>query len=392
MKTKETPVVIVTTSYPDSPSSYRGKFVQNLTRQISLLGFQPYVLTARIFDNSLREEIQDDIPIKRFTFWSENKLLIEYKRIPLLRMLTYIISCFFATWKVIRKHKIKLIHAHFTIPTGFISVILARLTGIPVIVTAHGSDILTLPRRSRLLKNIAVWTMKNAHLVTTVAQHMTSKLREWGINPDKIHTIPMGIDLDIFKPENSDKNRQLKNPLIVSNRNLLPLYNVDLLIRSLPHVIDALPEVRLIIAGRGSERENLENLALKLGLKDHIEFVGFVQNNDMPRLLRKACLFISASSSDGTAVSLLEALACGTFPIVSDIPANREWIIHGENGLLFPLKSPVALSNCIIQAIQDNKLREKAVSMNREIVAERASWPRIGAQFKNLYQVMLNEN
>jgi glycosyltransferase involved in cell wall biosynthesis len=101
-------------------------------------------------------------------------------------------------------------------------------------------------------------------------------------------------------------------------------------------------------------------------------FLGGVGEREMEGLLQSTSYYVSASLSDGASSSLLEAMASGLFPIVSDIPANREWITHEENGLLFPPGDHVTLAACLGRAIKNESWMDGARDTNRQLVRERA--------------------
>ncbi len=96
------------------------------------------------------------------------------------------------------------------------------------------------------------------------------------------------------------------------------------------------PELRLTLLGSGSQSASIRQILLIGAVYDRVLFPGQVSFSDLPDYYRNADLYISASHSDGTSISLLEAFACGNPAIVPDIPGNREWITPGENGWLFP--------------------------------------------------------
>jgi glycosyltransferase involved in cell wall biosynthesis len=102
-------------------------------------------------------------------------------------------------------------------------------------------------------------------------------------------------------------------------------------------------------------------------------FSGGVSDSAIKDALQSASYYLSASLSDGASSSLLEAMACGLFPIISDIPANREWITHEKNGLLFPAGDDSALSACIRRAIVGEPWMAQARISNRRLVEERAN-------------------
>jgi len=105
-----------------------------------------------------------------------------------------------------------------------------------------------------------------------------------------------------------------------------------------------------------------------------IRFVGDVNHMHMPALLREHHLYVSTSPADTTSVSLLEAMAVGLFPVVTDIPANREWIVDGENGRLVPPGAATRLAVALIDAWRDTDRRERARERNAEIIRTRGRW------------------
>jgi glycosyltransferase involved in cell wall biosynthesis len=110
----------------------------------------------------------------------------------------------------------------------------------------------------------------------------------------------------------------------------------------------------------------------------------------MPDLLSQADIYVSTSLHDGTSVSLLEAMGSGAFPVVTDIPANREWIINGENGFLVSEDEEESLAIKIIDAIRKRELLEKSRTRNHLIVEQKALWPKYINRVKNIYANILN--
>jgi glycosyltransferase involved in cell wall biosynthesis len=108
----------------------------------------------------------------------------------------------------------------------------------------------------------------------------------------------------------------------------------------------------------------------------------------MPDLLSRADIYVSTSLYDGTSVSLLEAMGSGAFPVVTDIPANREWITNGQNGFLVPIDEEKYLADRIIDAIRDARLLEKGRIENLSIV-EKAVWPENIEKIKEVYSKVL---
>jgi glycosyltransferase involved in cell wall biosynthesis len=110
----------------------------------------------------------------------------------------------------------------------------------------------------------------------------------------------------------------------------------------------------------------------------------------MPGLLAQADIYVSTSLHDGTSVSLLEALGSGAFPVVTDIPSNREWVSDGKNGFLVPTDEERTLANRIIDALRDRSLVEKAMQENLGLVTGKALWPATIEKTKRIYEKVLS--
>jgi glycosyltransferase involved in cell wall biosynthesis len=160
------------------------------------------------------------------------------------------------------------------------------------------------------------------------------------------------------------------------------------LIRAIPIVLKEVPETKFLIAGDGTERKVLEREVESLNINSSVKFLGRVPHEEMPDLLSRADIYVSTSLYDGTSVSLLEAMGSGAFPVVTDIPANREWITNGQNGFLVPIDEEKYLADRIIDAIRDARLLEKGRIENLSIV-EKAVWPENIEKIKEVYSKVL---
>jgi glycosyltransferase involved in cell wall biosynthesis len=107
--------------------------------------------------------------------------------------------------------------------------------------------------------------------------------------------------------------------------------------------------------------------------------------------LRASKIYLSMSLSDGASTSLFEALACGAFPIVSDIPANREWIVHGENGFLVSPLDSRELARCVIEAFNNPSLMETATNKNFELIRNKAILQKNLEEMESIYHLMAKE-
>jgi glycosyltransferase involved in cell wall biosynthesis len=384
-------ILFLTNAYPDFDSSYRGIFVKKMATLLKDEGYQISVVTPKIYRKSTYFEEQDGIKVYRFPFFARDKLLIEYKKIPYMRMVLYYLTGFFLSVYAMFKNECQAIHAHWAIPTGLIGVMVGSLLWKPLIVTIHGSDLRMALEKPGFLRRLFVYVCNHSAHLNCVSEAQEEELERLGIPRGKVSTIPMGIDEAFLE---TGKNRRVESEkrsyTVLSNRNLLPIYNVSLLIRAIPIVLKEKPETKFLIAGDGSEKEALEREVKNLNIHSSVMFLGRVPHEEMPDLLAHADIYVSTSLCDGTSVSLLEAMGSGVFPVVTDIPANKEWIINGENGFLVNQSGEEFLARKIIEAMGNRDLVGRSQTKNRLIVKEKALWTESIKKVKSIYSVVMN--
>jgi glycosyltransferase involved in cell wall biosynthesis len=275
-----------------------------------------------------------------------------------------------------------IVHAQYVTSYGFIAA-MARLK--PLVVTAWGTDVLISPRESRLSRWLAQRAFAGADQVTTVAEHMNAAVAALGVPKEKIMALPFGVDTVQFcqpvalRPEPPPVR-------IISTRNFAPVYSVHTVVEAVRRVHARGTSVRLALVGAGPLRAEIEAQVREAGLDKLVEFHGFVDHPRLVALLGASHVFISSALSDGNNVSLNEAMACGCFPLATDIPANAQWINDGSNGGLFPAGDAQRLASWIERAAADTALRLAASIANRRIIEDRADW-RVGVKrMRDLYQ------
>lgn len=280
-----------------------------------------------------------------------------------------------------------ILHAHYATSYGLCGALAGRH---PLVITAWGSDVLITPEASWVYRQMVRFALSRADLVTSMAEHMTRHLEERGYAAaDKIVTLPFGVDTAVFNPSQRIRPHGDEPALVVSTRRLDTGLEVDTFIRAIPKVLNARPDTRFLVVGDGPLRPQLEQLAADLGVATCTEFRGHISQCRMPVLLGGADVFVSTAPSDGNNVSLNEAMACGAFPVVTDIPANRAWIAHGQNGLNFPPRDADQLAAAIIEALRRPEWRQGVMARNWAIVCAKASWSHSMAEMERYYGQLL---
>jgi glycosyltransferase involved in cell wall biosynthesis len=277
---------------------------------------------------------------------------------------------------------------------GYIS---ARSGFQPVVVVGIGSDILIEPKRNLLWKFHARYAIRKADLIVCLAPILEEEISRLGVDPNKVRTILIGVDTEKFQPLPGDKKLRyslgigMSQPIVISTRSLYPIYNVGTLIKSIPLILKEIPEAKFIIAGKGKQQGHLEKLAQELGVSSSVRFIGWVAHDRLPEYLALADVYVSTSLSDGASNSLLEAMACGIVPVVTDIPANRGWVTDGENGFVVPPGDTAALAERIVYLIKNKEIRETFGKIGREIVKQRAEYAREMEKMEMIYQGLLTD-
>jgi glycosyltransferase involved in cell wall biosynthesis len=385
--------------YPSgAPGDYRGIFVQLLTHRLKARGHRVCVVTSRLLpDDAPFQQVDDAEEVHRFGFWSEGRHLVEYRRIPIARTLTYLASARRQALRAFAAFGCDLVHSHFFVPMGPVGASVSRGLGLPHVLTVHGGADSQMMVRRRWMWPLGRWILRRADCVTASAHHVQRDCEALGIRfaepgsppadrggAGRIELLPMGIDARFL--EDAAGPPPDTPPGILSTRTLRDeRYRVSDLIRAMKTVIERHPRARCTIAGDGPDRAKCEALTRELGLEKAVEFVGWADPARLAQLLRTHAIYVSASRADGASVSLFEAMACGSYPVVSDIDANTEWVREGENGRLFALGDAGALAGAILRALDDPAGMRRSIELNRATARERFSWVGIARQFERIY-------
>ena len=297
---------------------------------------------------------------------NSDSFLKSKQRITLVDFSLYKLKNWFRTPRVIR-NQIKefnpdVIHIHQANSVAFYSILANRRLRKPVVLTAWGSDILLNPKKSILLKWMVKYILRNVDACTSDSTFMAEEIKRLCTSKSfPIEICNFGVAESTIQIE--------KGNIIYSNRTHNPLYRIEEVIHSFNRFIqkDIGEKWKLIIAGRGSETEKLKELVIELNLTKEVEFVGFVDAKANSIYYSQAQFFISLPESDATAMSLLEAMYYKCVPILVDLPANKEWVKNGKNGIIVADLS----SNFILSALNINF--KEAGDYNRTIIEEKGT-------------------
>jgi teichuronic acid biosynthesis glycosyltransferase TuaC len=260
-----------------------------------------------------------------------------------------------------------IIDAHYAYPDGVAAVMLGKLLKKPVVITARGSDI-NLLSTFYWPRQMLIWAAQRADTLITVCQDLKDKIVALGVAKDHIHVLRNGVDLNLFTPQQraiAQQQLQLQGPTLLSVGHLVQLKGHHLVIEALVN----LPAYQLLIAGGGEELPRLQKLARDLGVADRVRFLGVLSHAQLVTVYSAADILVLASSREGWPNVLLEAMACGTPVIATEVSGTPEVITAPAAGLLMKERS----ANAIVQAVLTLQQNPPARLQTRQY-AEGYSW------------------
>ncbi|MFZ1041271.1 MAG: glycosyltransferase [Anaerolineales bacterium] len=290
--------------------------------------------------------------------------------------------------RVIKEIKPDLIHAGPIQTCAFLAV----LSGFhPILTMSWGFDLMQDAERNPWMQWVTRYTLKRSTFFTSDAQITRDKAIAYGMNPDRTVVFPWGVDLKHFSAEQlsigkKTQNVRRKSFILFCNRSWEPRYGVDVLATAFVKVAKQHENVNLLLLNGGSQTNVIRQILMNGGVLDRVQFGGQVSQTDLPRWYHMADLYISPSHVDGSSVSLMEALACGLPALVSDIPANQEWVDEGVNGWLFPDGNADILAEKILAVIAQRTKLTQISRAARRSAEERADWKKNFAKLLEAYE------
>jgi glycosyltransferase involved in cell wall biosynthesis len=295
--------------------------------------------------------------------------------------------------KLVKKIKPDLVHA-LRIPfEGLLATYTPR--NIPLAVSIWGNDLTLHGYGSAAMRRLTHQVMNRANGLAADARRDLRLAALWGFDMGKpTLLVPGGGGVDLSE---INRVRTMNMPLsgepipedyqlVINPRGFRPgSVRNDVFFQAIPMVLQRNPKVvfaALAMAGQQEADQWME----RLHLQEHLRLLPFLAQEQVWNLFQKSAVTVSVSSHDGTPNSLLEAMACGCFPVAGDIESLREWITPGINGLLVEPHQPQAVAEAILLALDNPELRSAAAEVNQAVVQQRAETGLVRAQTEVFYQ------
>ena len=248
----------------------------------------------------------------------------------------------------------------------------------PLVTMSWGSDLLKDAESSPKMVRLTEETLHNTDVLVGDCDAVRQKAISFGFPDERIVTFPWGVDLTRFAPADGESELRERagwqdNFVLLHLRSWEPVYGVDVLARAFVQAAGQRPNLRMFLLGNGSLAPEIRRILMPV--MDKVQFSGQVSQEKLPAYYHAADLYLSASHSDGSSVSLMEALASGLPVLVSDIPGNLEWIEEGAQGWLFPDGDADALAARLVQAVDLGSEIKTVGQQARALAEKRANWP-----------------
>lgn len=282
-----------------------------------------------------------------------------------------------------------LIATHFLWPNGYAGARLKQVYGVPLVVTAHGYDIYSLPFRGQKWKDLIVWTLESADAIITVSGRNKECIRELGITK-QVQVIPNGFRSDLFYPCDQAECRltlglPLNKKIILTVGNLVEVKGHQYLVEAMVDVIAKRQDVLCVIVGSGSLKKKLNQYIHSLRLEGHVMLAGGKPHDEIPLWMNACDLFVLPSMRESFGVVQIEAMACGKPVVATRNGGSEEVIISDEHGLLVEAADPKDLAEEILVAL-DRKWDQEAILA----YAGHFMWENIAEEIMGVYTKVLD--
>lgn len=285
----------------------------------------------------------------------------------------------------LRAFRPDLVHAFRFQNEGYVA---ARANVHPWIVSVWGQDLAYYAARYPLHRWLVRRTLQRLDGLTSDCYRDLRIAQSWGMpegHPQAYFPGNGGVDLEVYRMGREPEQRE---PIVLYPRGLAPYLRPKTLLR-------AIAQTTAEWRKRGwtfhclcppAQTAWFERAIQRYGIPgDQVAIGSFSQQVSWASRLQSMGILVSPAVCDGTPNSMLEAMACGAFPVMGNIESIREWIRHGENGLLFDPENPTELADCLIRAIDDVELRSRAQRINRAVVEERANVLEVVPRIEEFY-------
>lgn len=286
-----------------------------------------------------------------------------------------------------------IVHA-MRIPFEGIVGAMATPLGTPLVVSVWGNDFTWIGAQNPLIGAQTKRVVNRADaLVCDNSRDLRLAIDSWHFDSKKLSAVMPGaggVQPSLFYPGLPAQtifeklNLDRSGAVVVNPRGFRGYVDNDAFFHAIPKILREMPDTTFLCCAM-KDNPSAQRMVNRLNIANSVRLLPLVARDEMGELFRLAKVSISPSIHDGTPNSLIEAMACGCFPVVGDLESLREWIVDGENGLLCDATKPDSIAESILRALRDKPLRDRATEINLRLVQERADYSNVMSQAEAFY-------
>jgi glycosyltransferase involved in cell wall biosynthesis len=260
-----------------------------------------------------------------------------------------------------------------------------------LIISVWGNDFTLHAGATPWMKKDTKLTLARADGLHTDCQRDLQLAYQWGYSVHKMAIVIPGnggVQTNLFYPPTELSNS--REYMVINPRGVRSYIRNDTFFAAIPYILNRQPKTRFVCPGMVDEVK-VRKWIDKSESGNAVKLLPKLTRIEMADLFRSAAVAVSPSTHDGTPNTLLEAMACGCFPVVGDLESIREWIVPGENGFLIDPSDPLALAEAVLNAMEDPQMRQKAAQRNQILISERADYQSTMSRALEFYQSVMKK-
>ncbi len=392
-------ICVIASTYPRHNDDYAVPWLRESIRHIVNRGHRVTVLAPSF--EGLKDHQIDGVSVRRFRYSPSKWERLTHEqgapnriRNPWYQLLgaPYVIMGRRAARRLAHQEGFDIVHVHWPFPHEPIGTAAKSVCGAPLIVTCHGAEF-ALARRKPWVRECLKRSLNKADVVIANSSDTASKID--ALSGRNATVLPFGSTVN---PETEDvTGGYIPNevPRILFTGRLIQRKGVEYLLRAMTHVLRRLP-AKLIITGDGDQRALLERLTDELSIRRHVEFRGFISNEQLRNEYASCDVWVNPSiiddrgDTEGLGVGSIEAYSHGKPVVCSNVGGIPDAVIHEKTGLLVPEKQPSLLAEAIVSLLCDPGRASRMATAGRQLVHDRFSWDGITTRLEKLYFEALN--
>ncbi|MEX2531236.1 MAG: glycosyltransferase family 4 protein [Gemmatimonadota bacterium] len=404
MKPNAMRVLVLAPTTPDEDRITDFSFLDEEIEGLVRAGVEPYVLTPGLDRPEWAGSVHI-LPVSRENIWAQRMealaLMARHRALLPPGCLRNPSGCIHrvrmevSIANAVQAHDIDVIHNHFGPFLGLGGVLARAETGVPLVATFRGMDLLSDESIDYGLRMNPSYSaacqalLKFADMTTYASDFMRKEGIRLGADPSRAITIRKGVDLNHFGVARDRATLRAEvgvdRPMILAVGGLIPRKGMDTIIRALAPLKDT-HDFTLVVCGKGPERPALERLAGQLGMQDRITFRGYVPRKEIPRYFAACDVFVLASRIEAAGNVILEAMAAGRPVITTDSGGPPEYVRDQQTGYIVPVDDHDVLAERLRLLLDDPALQDELGTAGRKLACEEHQYGRMIQEFVGAYR------